>query len=131
MNVLGLWHLALNVRDLPVMERFYVDVIGMRVEWRPDPENVYLTTGRDNLALHVVPGLPPPGAVGALDHLGFVVPTFEAVDEWHARATALGVKTDTAPRTHRDGARSFYLRDPEENRVQIICHPPIVAALSG
>jgi hypothetical protein len=30
-----------------------------------------------------------------------------------------------APRTHRDGARSFYCRDPEGNLVQMIYHPPI------
>ena len=31
----------------------------------------------------------------------------------------------TEPRTHRDGARSFYLEDPEGNRIQIIHHPPL------
>ena len=34
------------------MKRFYVDVLGFAVEWEPDPDNVYLTSGRDNLALH-------------------------------------------------------------------------------
>ena len=28
--------------------------MGMQVEWRPDPDNVYLTSGNDNLALHRV-----------------------------------------------------------------------------
>jgi catechol-2,3-dioxygenase len=40
---------ALNVRDLPVMKRFYVEVLGFRVEWEPNAENVYLTSGSDNL----------------------------------------------------------------------------------
>jgi len=30
----------------------------------------------------------------------------------------------------RDGARSFYCNDPEENTVQLIFHPPIVATTS-
>lgn len=124
----GLWHLALNVRDLAVMERFYVDVMKMAVEWRPDPENVYLSSGLDNLALHVMPGLPPVGAVSVLDHFGFFVETHDAVDEWYAHVKAHHGKTDTEPRTHRDGARSFYFRDPEENRIQLLCHPPILAA---
>ena len=47
--LLGLHHLALNVRDLPVMKRFYVEVPGFRIEWEPDAENVYLTSGSDNL----------------------------------------------------------------------------------
>src|SRR5215831_2021778 len=48
----GLRHLALNVRDLAAMKRFYVDLLGFAVEWEPDPDNVYLTSGIDNLALH-------------------------------------------------------------------------------
>jgi hypothetical protein len=31
----------------------------------------------------------------------------------------------TQPRTHRDGARSFYCLDPSGNKVQILFHPPI------
>jgi catechol 2,3-dioxygenase-like lactoylglutathione lyase family enzyme len=50
-SLLGLHHLALNVRDLPVMKRFYVEVLGFRVEWEPDAENVHLTSGSDNLAI--------------------------------------------------------------------------------
>jgi catechol-2,3-dioxygenase len=128
-GALGLWHVALRVRALEPMERFYCDVLGMTVEWRPDPDNVYLTRGRDNLALHVDRDLPEVGAVrSVLDHLGLVVDSYEAVDAWYTHVLATYGKTDTAPKTHRDGARSFYLRDPENNGIQIICHPPIVAA---
>jgi hypothetical protein len=39
----------------------------MRVVWEPDPDNVYLSSGTDNLALHRAPA----GTTsGALDHLG-------------------------------------------------------------
>ena len=48
----GMRHVAFHVRDLETAERFYVDLLGMQVEWRPDPDNVYLTSGNDNLALH-------------------------------------------------------------------------------
>lgn len=124
----GLWHIALNVRELAPMEQFYVELMGMAVEWRPDPDNVYLSSGRDNLALHVMAGLPPIGTVGVLDHIGFFVDSKQAVDDWHVYLTSRGLKPDTEPRTHRDGARSFYFRDPEGNRVQLLCHPPILAA---
>src|SRR5262249_55983327 len=33
----GLRHLALNVRDLDAMKRFYIDLLGFAVEWEPDP----------------------------------------------------------------------------------------------
>src|SRR6476660_8820567 len=48
----GLRHLALKVRDLDAMKRFYVDLLGFSVDWEPDADNVYLTSGTDNLALH-------------------------------------------------------------------------------
>ena len=34
------------------MRRFYVDLLGFAVEWEPDADNVYLSSGIDNLALH-------------------------------------------------------------------------------
>ena len=40
------------MRDLDAMKRFYVDLLGFAVEWEPDPDNVYLSSGIDNLALH-------------------------------------------------------------------------------
>ena len=35
---LGMRHVALFVRDLAACERFYVELLGMQVEWRPDPD---------------------------------------------------------------------------------------------
>src|SRR4249919_2983480 len=106
----GLRHLALNARDLDAMKDFYVDVLGFTVEWEPDPDNVYLTSGRDNLAL---------------DHLGVIVSTADDVDRWAAFLDSRGVTVVARPKTHRDGARSCYVKDPDGNTVQIIHHPPI------
>ena len=130
----GLRHLALSVLDLDAMKRFYVDLLGFTIEWEPDADNVYLTSGIDNLALHRAPEMmipveddtptrPPAG--GALDHLGLIVRTAEDVDRWAAFLESRGVVMAAAPRTHRDGARSCYVRDPDGNSVQIIHHPPI------
>jgi catechol 2,3-dioxygenase-like lactoylglutathione lyase family enzyme len=128
----GLRHLALHARDLEAMRRFYVDVLGFAVEWEPDADNVYLSSGIDNLALHRAPSTslrasePPAG--GALDHLGVIVRTPEDVDAWAAFLESRGVALAAKPRTHRDGARSCYLHDPDGNAVQIIFHPPISGA---
>ena len=73
----GLRHLALNVRDLEAMKRFYVDLLGFAVEWEPDPDNVYLSSGADNLALHRAPSRRTSPAVRPLDHLGLIVRTAE------------------------------------------------------
>ncbi len=110
------------------MRRFYVDVLGFAVEWEPDGDNVYLTSGADNLALHRAPaagGVPQRATGGALDHFGLVVRRQDDVDAWAEYLVGRGVVLDAPPRTHRDGARSLYLSDPDGNRVQIIHHPPI------
>ena len=136
----GLRHLALNVRRFDEMKRFYVDLLGFAVEWEPDADNVYLSSGIDNLALHrasiaapppaaSLPETPPPAALAPaaspLDHLGLIVREAEDVDRWAAFLEGRGVAIDARPRTHRDGARSCYFRDPDGNSVQVIHHPPI------
>ena len=124
----GLRHLALNVRELDAMKRFYVDLLGFAVEWQPDPDNIYLSSGIDNLALHRGPGGGEPqtdSRPSALDHLGLIVKTADDVDRWAAFLESRGVALDAKPKTHRDGARSCYFRDPDGNHVQIIHHPPI------
>ncbi len=119
----GLRHLALHARAYGDMRAFYTAVLGFEVEWEPDPDNVYLTSGADNLALHRAPD--GEGGGGALDHLGLIVATADDVDRWAAWLESRGVALDAAPRTHRDGARSCYFSDPDGNRIQILHHPPI------
>ena len=116
---------------MEAMKRFYVDLLGFGIEWEPDPDNVYLSSGADNLALHRAAGFQTEAvatsiAVGqALDHLGLIVRSADAVDRWASFLESNGVALDAQPRTHRDGARSCYFRDPDGNRIQIIHHPPI------
>jgi len=93
----GMRHVALFVKNYEATEQFYVELLGMNVEWRPDANAVYLTSGNDNLALHRV----------GFDFL-----------------RGHDIKMKTEPRTHRDGARSFYCFDPDGNTVQMIFHPP-------
>jgi len=149
----GLRHLALNVRDLEAMKRFYVDLLGFAVEWEPDADNVYLSSGVDNLALHRATSPTPQASASAasptphaspsatsptpqaspsastspqaLDHFGVIVREAADVDRWAEFLESRGVTIEAKPRTHRDGARSCYFRDPDGNVVQIIHHPPI------
>ena len=70
---MGLRHVALNVRDVRKSLQFYSTVLGMQVEWMPDEDNAYLTSGSDNLALHKLPAGAEPGQIQTLHHIGFVV----------------------------------------------------------
>ena len=122
---LGLRHVALNVRSVAKSVEFYSTVLGMNLEWMPDPENAYLTSGYDNLALHQLPEGSEPGPVQSVHHIGFVVRRPEDVDEWAQRVRAHGIALAAEPKTHRDGARSFYFHDPDGLLIQLIYHPPI------
>ncbi len=129
----GLRHVALFVSDLEACEHFYCTLLGMREEWRPDADNLYLCSGNDNLALHRRPASDPAtgttqataNADSRLDHIGFVLDDIAQVDDWHAFLEGAGVPIAQAPKTHRDGARSFYCHDPAGTLVQMIYHPPI------
>src|SRR5213592_4083162 len=91
----GLRHLALNARHLAAMKAFYVEVLGFEVEWEPDGDNVYLSSGIDNLALHkgTGAGLAQAGSC-PLDHLGLIVRSAEDVDRWAAFLESRGVALD-------------------------------------
>jgi catechol 2,3-dioxygenase-like lactoylglutathione lyase family enzyme len=125
--LLGIRHVALFVRDLESAERFWVDVMGYEVEWRPDPDNVYLHGGRDNLALHRAKADAPPGP-GMLDHIGIAVAAASDVDAWAAHLEGHGVALKARPKTHRDGSRSLYFESPSGLVVQIIHHRPMTDA---
>ena len=136
--LLGLRHLALYVaseRFAATLE-FYRRGMGMTIDWQPDDDAVYLTSGTDNLALHRVEDIAPDRvgrAVSGLDHLGFMVPDADAVHAWHARLqpieSELGIEILAKPRLHRDGATSFYLLDPAGNKVQILHIPSAMGSV--
>lgn len=129
-GLLGLRHLALWIPAdrFEATCGFYRDALGMTLQWQPDADNVYLTHAGDNLALHrAAPSRDVDASRGALDHLGFFVPTAAEVAAWEswltAQSEALGIAIVQGCKTHRDGATSFYLRDPAGNLVQILHMP--------
>jgi catechol 2,3-dioxygenase-like lactoylglutathione lyase family enzyme len=121
-----LQHVALNVADLGACERFYCGALGMRVLWRPDEQNVFLTNGSDNLALHRTTR-EERAANQSLDHIGFVLERAKDVDAWYEFLSAHGISILSPPGTHRDGTRSLYCKDPDGNTVQLLYEPRSIA----
>jgi len=127
----GMRHVALNVTALEECLHFYTQLLGMAIEWQPDPDNVFLCSGNDNLALHRQPqsalasDTPDAGRKSRLDHIGFIIDNITDIDLWHQQLLAADVEIAQPPKTHRDGARSFYCYDPDGTLVQLIYHPPI------
>ena len=119
-------HIALKVTSLARSRSFYRDILGMDVVWEPDPQNVYLSSGCDNLALHEVSQNFAKGAVEPqLDHLGFVVETIDRVKQLEEEFQAKGVKIVHPFKIHRDGSASFYCADPDGIVIQMLYEPQL------
>ncbi|MEP7153549.1 MAG: VOC family protein, partial [Nitrospira sp.] len=110
-------------------ERF----LAMKVVWQPDPENVYFSSGSDNLALHqIAPNelaqyQPPRGQL--LDHFGVILGSPAQVDDLfldvQSDAAQYGATIAKPPKQHRDGSYSFYFTDPDGNVIQALYEPTI------
>lgn len=122
-GMVGIRHVALFVKDLEACVAFYVNVMGMHIEWQPDPDNVYLSNHGDVFALHRVDY--EASGQQRLDHIGFLLETAEDVDTWYAHFLANDVRITESPKTHRDGARGFYCLDAVGHLLELIYHPPI------
>jgi catechol 2,3-dioxygenase-like lactoylglutathione lyase family enzyme len=125
-GVKGMRHIALKVRDIAKAKSFYKTILGMNVVWEPDPENVYLSSGNDNIALHqVTPGFASTAAEQHLDHFGFIVESIERVQELEEQFRCAGVTIVHPFKIHRDGSASFYCADPDGIVIQMLYEPQL------
>ncbi|MCA9470456.1 MAG: VOC family protein [Nitrospirales bacterium] len=128
-GMLGLRHVALNVKDIRVSQPFYERLFDMKVVWQPDSQSVYLSSGSDNLALHQIPSESLHAFADQknqfLDHLGFLYESPSHVEEMFARAQTQNIPIVKPLKAHRDGSYSFYLADPDGNVVQVLYEPSV------
>lgn len=129
----GLRHLALRVLDLPRSRIFYEELLGFQVVWEPDPENIYFSSGIDNLALHQISktelGSYDASKTQLLDHVGVILDSPQAVDQLYQhiapKITSMGGRITKEPKQHRDSSYSFYFADPDGNLIQALYEPTI------
>jgi catechol 2,3-dioxygenase-like lactoylglutathione lyase family enzyme len=110
----GLRHVALRTRDLANTERFYVEVLGMKVAFRVPPKMVFLRSVGGNDLLNFVLSEKRIGP-GGLDHIGFKVSKaglkrFEAI-----------LKTKGISIEGRRGRNALYIRDPNGYSLEYYC----------
>ena len=129
----GLRHLALRVLDLPRSRRFYEELLGFRSVWEPDPENIYFSSGVDNLALHQISKSEADSYDASktqlLDHMGVILDSPQTVDQMYQQIApqieSMGGHIVKVPKQHRDGSYSFYFSDPDGNTIQALYEPGI------
>ena len=124
-ETLGIKHIALKVKNFDNCLKFYTDILGMDIDWQPDGDNVYLSNGKDNLALHKDSNLDLSSKNNRLDHYGIMLKTKDDVDYWFNFIKSHDVKIFKDIKDHRDGSRSFYCYDPDKNILQIMWHPTL------
>ena len=113
----GFAELTLETRDLALLERFYVEALGLRVLSRED-DRVWLAAGpRARLGLWM-PGEKEFGDEGGR-HVHFAFSAAPGrLDEIKARLEARGAPV-RGPEEHDGGDRSLYVEDPEGNVVEV------------
>jgi len=122
----GMRHIALKVKNATRSKAFYRERFGMDVVWEPDPQNVYLSSGCDNIAIHEIShDFASAAAELQLDHLGFIVETVERVQELEQDFASHGVKIVHPFKIHRDGSASFYCADPDGIVIQVLYEPTL------
>lgn len=129
----GLRHLALRVHDLPRSRQFYEQLLGFQPVWEPDAENIYFSSGVDNLALHQISKTElasyDSSKTQLLDHMGVILDSPQAVDQLYQhiapKIESMGGRITKEPKQHRDGSYSFYIADPDGNQIQALYEPTI------
>lgn len=120
----GVLETVLYARDLPAIETFYTDVLGLEITAKAEGRQVFLRCGEQMLLIFNpdVTEIPPPagaklpvpphGARGP-GHVCFRA-TAEDIGRWRSRLEARGLSIE-ADFEWPGGGRSIYFRDPAGN----------------
>jgi catechol-2,3-dioxygenase len=129
----GLGEIALRVRDLDAMQKFYEDVIGLQL-LRRFPNSAFFKIAEGHGGHTQVLALfdrasesknqAPEPPSSSLDHVAFEISLADFAGEM-ARLKSLGVEVETAEHAWVHW-RSLYVTDPEGNSVELVCHDPAV-----
>ncbi len=120
-------HVHLKVADLDRALRFYNGVLGFEIMQRLGPGAAFLSAGGYNhhIGLNTwesLGGSPPPEGATGLYHTAIVYPTRAALAGALRRVLAARIPLEGA--ADHGVSESIYLRDPDENGVELYCDKP-------
>lgn len=111
----GLLHIALKTANLKLTEKFYTEILGLRVAFRVPPNMVFLRTPGSKDLLNFVKSKGKPAPARGLDHFGF-------------QTTAAGLrrlekklKDNGVAITGRRGKHAIYFLDPNGYAIEYYC----------
>lgn len=110
-------HVAFRTHDLPRLERFYVDVLGLTVKTRLGQRSVWLVAGDAILMLEKAAPDEPKIPQGSMEFFAFAVTEAQKIPLVD-RLLALGVSIE-----HRT-EYTVYFRDPDGRRVGLSSFSP-------
>lgn len=118
---------GLFVNDMPLMVRFYRDVLGFEIKGDEDASNVYLVKDGTLFLLYRRTDFEKmtsrkyeyiKGFNGHFE-IALYVNTFDEVDEEYEKAISKGAVSVLEPITEPWGQRTCYISDPEGNLIEI------------
>ncbi len=123
-------HVHLRVSDLDQAIAFYRDILGFELTQRYGTGAAFLGAGgyHHHIGLNTWESLgatPPPKGHTGLYHSAFLYPDRKALAQVLARVVAAGIAIDGA--ADHGVSEAVYLRDPDENGVEIYVDKPRVA----
>lgn len=128
-TIQGVLATALHVKDLDRSAQFFQRVFGFEILERKDDFWALRLDHRQILLLkksgahvrpiHVAGGVIPPAEGEGSLHLAFAVATHE-LEDWIEKFKALEIPIESRINWKKGGAKSVYLRDPDDNCIEIM-----------
>jgi catechol 2,3-dioxygenase-like lactoylglutathione lyase family enzyme len=111
----GLNHIALRTLDIKETERFYTQVLGLKVAFRPGPDMIFLRTPGSSDLLNFIKSTKRFSGEQALDHIGFKV-TQAGLKRIEKKLKENGIKLKG-----RRGRNAIYIVDSNGYQIEYYC----------
>lgn len=111
----GLLHIALKTHDLRMTEKFYTEILGLKVAFRVPPNMLFLRTPGSKDLLNFVKNKTKLVRNGGLEHFGF------STTRLGLRRLERKLKDNNVAITGRRGKHAIYILDPNGYAIEYYC----------